>query len=75
MLNFITDSKNLVLPPMLRTVAPNLEIRRVIVHYNGRYVPIGCGPTHPDVQVYLNHKNTADKQFKVSLLLFSEFTN
>lgn len=51
---------------MLRKIGPD---RRVIVNYNAEHVPVGCGPVHPDVQVDLKHKNTADKQFKVGLLL------
>lgn len=47
------DSRNLILQPALRpAVRPN-TVPQVIVHYLQRDVVIGCGPTHPDVQVSL----------------------
>lgn len=47
-----TDHRNLILPAALRPVGPNRDLR-VIGHYSEHDVPVGCGPTHPDVQVEL----------------------
>lgn len=62
------DSEHLILPPALRSDGPNDELR-IIGHYGEQYVPIGCGPTHPDVQVFLKHKHD-DNKFKVCYNLF-----
>lgn len=57
-----------MLPPSLRPDGPKKELR-VIGHYDETFVPIGCGPTHPNVEVFLKQKQ-ADNSFKVSYTWF-----
>lgn len=62
------DPQHLVLPPALRPVGPNRDLK-VIVHYGAQFVTIGCGPTYSDVQIFLKHRYN-DHIFKVCYIFY-----
>ncbi|KZS11530.1 putative Inactive tyrosine-protein kinase 7 [Daphnia magna] len=49
---YVEDPEQLILPPALLPVGPNKDLR-VIGHYSETNVKVGCGPTHPSVNVIL----------------------
>ncbi|XP_057373175.1 vascular endothelial growth factor receptor 1-like [Daphnia carinata] len=49
---YVEDPEKLILPPALQPVGPNKDLR-VIGHYSETNVKVGCGPTHPSVNVIL----------------------
>lgn len=48
----ILDAEQLILPPARQPAGPNKDLR-VIGHYSETNVKVGCGPTHPSVNVIL----------------------
>lgn len=61
-----TDSQRLVLPPALRPVGTGSDNELRVIGYYGETeeILVGCGPTHPDVQVFLKRRDK-DEEFKV----------